>query len=833
MKTGSRSARVIFSLLLLVGFLAGLSAPTFVAAEEKEVKHASPLQAGKLEVVINEVAWAGTEASTTDEWIELYNPDTMPIPLDGWTLTDGGDYTINFSATDIIPGGPTGGFFLIEATNDMTISDITADFVYTGVGDLNNSDETLTLLDDFSNVIDTANSDGDEWPAGGLAEHYSMERTCVIEDQQLGWQNNDGVTRNGLDSDSNPINGTPGEPNSSENQCLVISEVAWSGSKASGLDEWLELHNPSPATIDLAGWRLTAGDGSPDIALSGTISANGFFLLERGDSLTTDQNEDQIYNDTQLVESGEALLLLAPNRTEIDSANVDGGSWTAGTGSPNYSSMERIKESGIVSPDDQFGWITNTGIVRNGEDAAGNDIYGTPGQSNWAFIVTPTPTATVTLTPTTTAPLSLLINEVAWMGTDYSSSDEWIEIYNPGTNAINLTGWKLKSITDSNPDISLTGTIAAGGYYVIASNADVFDDGVHTPLVPNLIYSLSLNNEGEVLRLLDPRSTVVDTANSDGGAWPAGVGSPTYATMERRSVSTDGFFAWSTYANPANSSTPNPPPYPDPVIYDQGGERVKGTPGQANWGLTVTQTPTRTATPPRTATRTRTPVPTRTPTKRPTATPYLSRLVLINEFLARPGSDWNHDGLVNVYDEFIEVINADSVEINLKGWQLDDEANAGSAVYTLPEKVLKPGQRAVFYGLETNILLSDGGDSIRLIRSSGDVADVQEYKFARYPDVSECQYPEGPGYFGVWQAACFPTPGTANQLTGELPSQPEGKSALEPVCLLPDTLLEDFLLAECSGYGAELWNAWYWDKDGWGNEKNVPDKNNQWQTRIE
>ncbi|MBF8256231.1 MAG: hypothetical protein HW375_1138, partial [Anaerolineales bacterium] len=42
-------------------------------------------------VLINEVAWAGTLASTSDEWIELWNTGPDSIALDGWTLTDGGD----------------------------------------------------------------------------------------------------------------------------------------------------------------------------------------------------------------------------------------------------------------------------------------------------------------------------------------------------------------------------------------------------------------------------------------------------------------------------------------------------------------------------------------------------------------------------------------------------------------------------------------------------------------------------------------------------------------------------------------------------------------------
>ena len=50
-------------------------------------------------VVINEIAWMGTAASSNDEWIELYNTDTVPVELDGWLLM----------ATDALPTIPLAG----------------------------------------------------------------------------------------------------------------------------------------------------------------------------------------------------------------------------------------------------------------------------------------------------------------------------------------------------------------------------------------------------------------------------------------------------------------------------------------------------------------------------------------------------------------------------------------------------------------------------------------------------------------------------------------------------------------------------------------------------
>ena len=42
--------------------------------------------AGMAQVVINEVAWGGTEASPYDEWIELFNASDETVDLAGWIL---------------------------------------------------------------------------------------------------------------------------------------------------------------------------------------------------------------------------------------------------------------------------------------------------------------------------------------------------------------------------------------------------------------------------------------------------------------------------------------------------------------------------------------------------------------------------------------------------------------------------------------------------------------------------------------------------------------------------------------------------------------------------
>jgi len=245
----------------------------------------------------------------------------------------------------------------------------------------------------------------------------------------------------------------------------------------------------------------------------------------------------------------------------------------------------------------------------------------------------------------------------------------------------------------------------------------------------------------------------------------------------------------------------------------------------------ATITPVTVATPTRTPTPIRTATPTYTPTRVPTATfiPAVGRPI-INEFLARPGFDWNQDGNVDVFDEFIEIRNIGNADINLSGWKLDDEADQGSSPFILPAVTLKVGQRMIFYGLQTNILLSDGGDTVRLINPSGKIYDAYTYAIAKVEDQSVCRLIDGSG---SWYEDCVPTPNQINSREGVVPAMPDGENFESPVCELPDTLPADFLFAECRGYGANIWYSFYWDKTGWLGDQYVPANMSKWESFVE
>ncbi len=167
------------------------------------------LSADLRDVVINEIAWMGTDASTYDEWIELYNNTDSDVDLTGWTIVfTGGEPVINLSDTI-----SAHGYLLLERTDDNTVSDIPADQIYSG--NLGNAGECLLLKDSTDQTIDEVDC-AQDWFEGTNSPKMTMERICPDSSgsDSLNWATNDGITQNGTDANGDPIHGTPGTENS-------------------------------------------------------------------------------------------------------------------------------------------------------------------------------------------------------------------------------------------------------------------------------------------------------------------------------------------------------------------------------------------------------------------------------------------------------------------------------------------------------------------------------------------------------------------------------------------------------------------------------------------
>ncbi|MHA1303740.1 MAG: lamin tail domain-containing protein [Candidatus Heimdallarchaeaceae archaeon] len=100
-------------------------------------------------LLISEVLYDAPNDDTTEEWIEIYNPTTSDISIDGWSIED--NYDSN-SLTGIVPAG---GFLVLAKDSDAFYN------LYGYYPDqagltlaLSNSGDKLTLYDDLGNEVD-------------------------------------------------------------------------------------------------------------------------------------------------------------------------------------------------------------------------------------------------------------------------------------------------------------------------------------------------------------------------------------------------------------------------------------------------------------------------------------------------------------------------------------------------------------------------------------------------------------------------------------------------------------------------------------------------------
>ncbi|XOB42167.1 MAG: lamin tail domain-containing protein [Candidatus Nealsonbacteria bacterium] len=214
-------------------------ATTTVNVIKETVEKEPSEEISPLSVVINEIAWMGTVSSTSDEWIELYNNTEQDIDLTGWRIMKDGEVFITISTTtakEITEYTTTTisahQYYLLERTDDDTISDVFADWIGSFIHGLNNNGEKLELKDASGNLIDVIDCSSG-WFAGENQEidgnrlRVSMERinSTSASATSTNWASNNLIIRSGEDIGGNNIYGTPKAKNSVSMFLTLVSDL--------------------------------------------------------------------------------------------------------------------------------------------------------------------------------------------------------------------------------------------------------------------------------------------------------------------------------------------------------------------------------------------------------------------------------------------------------------------------------------------------------------------------------------------------------------------------------------------------------------------------------
>ncbi|MEN6369155.1 MAG: Ig-like domain-containing protein [Thermotogota bacterium] len=206
------------------------------------------------QMIISEIAWAGTAVDPRHEWIELRNVESEEIDLTGWTVRwrpivpaaalDGfwrviglsgsagafsGVPSVGVATVDgrwfriDVNAGPDQDIVLLERATDDAVRDVVATQVYAdelALGrllDLPDAGALMELVDPYGCVVDRVMAlagRGAGWPGGNAIPPASMQRDQdFVEAGSAEWSTNWGPFISGHDKAGNIILGTPGTVN--------------------------------------------------------------------------------------------------------------------------------------------------------------------------------------------------------------------------------------------------------------------------------------------------------------------------------------------------------------------------------------------------------------------------------------------------------------------------------------------------------------------------------------------------------------------------------------------------------------------------------------------
>lgn len=231
-------------------------------------------------VIINEIAWMGTDVSYNNEWIELYNTTNNSINLDGWILkADDGVPEINLKGTII-----ANGLYLLERTDDNSNPYKTADLIYAGA--LSNSGENLRLYNNSGNIIDEILCQ-EGWTGGDNKTKEPFKRIVTQEEKV---------------AEVKPLNIYTGG--------IIISKIMPSPDGNDADNEYIEIKNLNNFEADLTNWIIRDKQGNvKEYVLKNKIAALSSLILTRPEAKITLNN------------SGDGLELLNPQKEIIDSVD--------------------------------------------------------------------------------------------------------------------------------------------------------------------------------------------------------------------------------------------------------------------------------------------------------------------------------------------------------------------------------------------------------------------------------------------------------------------------------------------------------------------------------
>ncbi len=679
-------------------------------------------------VVISEFVYNGEGAD--NEWFEIYNASASTIDISGWMFRDeptSHDPVILGVMSDNLLG--PGEYFTvyvygegeeagwpIQFTPDLNAAINYTDTTRFHLWNLNNSNDIIYMWDRMGNLVDSVAYD-ESLPGTvpveaykGMGQTVEVVNLALSNDDPTNWQA------------SYFYGGTPGSENITVAPVypgIVISEVMYHSSlDDSAQVEWIEIYNTEADSVDISGWytlddnplhvRMPFPAGTKIgpgeyLTILNTVSSDTFavpftpdFDITTGDIDYSDSQDNPLlfdadgnlvtymyYDDGEAGEMfehaaganglGYSLELIDPALSNHDPLNWKASGGIGGTPGtepldefpPTLVSAAAINDSTVTVTFSES--IDSVSAVVLANYSLNNSI-GLPTAVVWDDYKVELSVAQLThatnyeVTVSNIADVSgniieagsmvgflyqtfvnkIVINEFQYNSEYYDN--EFIELYNASDAAIDILGWSLRDEPESHalmviPD-SIDTVIPAGGYFTIYVYGEGEEKGWPLHFTPNLQAAIdytdttrnhlwNLNNGGgDMIYLWDDLGNLTDFVHYDVFEFPAPANWGTGCSVE--------------LIDPAMDR--NDPASWQPSFF------YGGTPGSAN--ITVA--------------------------------PDYPR-VLINEIM------YNALGSDTLEYEFVELYNADDVNVDVSGWYIMDDNPTHGRVGIPAGTILEPG----------------------------------------------------------------------------------------------------------------------------------------------
>ncbi|MCK4520799.1 lamin tail domain-containing protein [Candidatus Parcubacteria bacterium] len=331
---------------------------------------------------------------------------------------------------------------------------------------------------------------------------------------------------------------------------------------------------------------------------------------------------------------------------------------------------------------------------------------------------------------------SVVINEIAWMGTKNSHNDEWIELYNNSYTNVNLDEWILKA-NDKSPEIKLSGFILSKGFYLLERT----DDDSVNEVSADIIYKGALNNKGEILELFDSNDNLIDKLDCH-EAWFAG-DNQSKQTMERKNSN------WQTSQEPGGT--------PRRENSDGKSDDEEANYEDDNEAKHLMDVPPRNN--------------------------YPSGIV-INEVLPSPeGPD--------AENEWIEIFNKNNFDVDISKWKISDTiGKVKEYIFPIGTKISGKGF-LVLERPETKITLNNNSDGLKIFNPNKEIVDEVSFEKA----ILGQSYNK---FEFNWQWSENLTPGSINVLSSLKEKYTETRSLLSERATESGSLSDDSIEASIS-----------------------------------